>query len=237
MLWSCLVNYVALTISKDMTDRGFKWSCIVGSVVLIGSKDHTAFAFRVKLFKSLLFVCLTLKTKKNSNIHWNVRKYPLTQLRFPEDFIFSNTAEWTSDLALIKPFTCKLSVTNETINTLFNNLVSRSGRIKYVSRNSTGPYAVVTVTPTVLGLKQWGELLYEHQPRGTEPPQCVCQLPSNAGTKNSKTLNSATLISLLGDIECPHHIAGVQKHLTSGCLGEVRHSDILSWVILLVSCV
>jgi len=31
------------------------------------------------------------------------------------------------------------------------------------------------------------ELLYEHQPRGTEPPQSGCQLPSNVGTKNSYT--------------------------------------------------
>jgi hypothetical protein len=68
------------------------------------------------------------------------------------------------------------------------------------------------------------ELLYEHQPRGTEPPQSGCQLPSNVGTKNSYTKNNATLISPLGDTECPHHRAGVQKHLTSGCLGKVRHS-------------
>jgi hypothetical protein len=86
MLRSCLANFVALNTSNVMTDCGFKWSCIVGSVVLNGSKDRTAFAFKVKLFKLLFFNCLTLKIK-NTNIHWNVRKYPLTQLRFPEDYL------------------------------------------------------------------------------------------------------------------------------------------------------
>jgi hypothetical protein len=168
MLWSCLANYVALIIRKAMTDCGFKWSCIVGSVVLNGSKDRTALAFRVKLFKSLFFDYLTLKTK--TLIQWNVRKYPLTQLRFPEDFIFSNTAEWTPDLALIKPFTCKLSVTNETRNTLYNNLVSRSGRIKYVL-GILPDRKLLSLSHRKYSVSYSGELLYEHQPGGTEPPR------------------------------------------------------------------